>query len=157
MVFHPRGRGYQGVILCAFPPPSSVIVNLRELYQDPDFTAALEQHKGGITGYHDGAGRYGNDQSEVVLEIASVTPQDIYSMGGYSSPFEQLVDEAAKLVYGPNATPEQRAALLLKAEHVQSEAGSRWLNPEATQRVVTKIKLHVEQLRETKRTQDATK
>ncbi|MBV6447158.1 hypothetical protein [Nitrosomonas sp.] len=52
----PEGQGYQGVILCVFPPPSSVIVNLRELYQDPDFTAALEQHKGSITGYHDGAG-----------------------------------------------------------------------------------------------------
>lgn len=51
----PEGQGYQGVILCVFPPPSSVIVNLRELYQDPDF-AALEQHKGSITGYHDGAG-----------------------------------------------------------------------------------------------------
>ncbi len=153
----PEGQGYQGVILCVSPPPSSVIINLRELYRDPDFTAALEQHKGSITGYHDGAGRYGNDQSEIVLEVASVTQQDIYSMGGHSSPFEQLVDEAAELAYGPNATPEQRAALLLKAEHVRSEAGPKWLSLEATQRVVIKMKPHAKLLREIKRQQDAAK
>src|SRR5690554_6784474 len=85
----PEGQGYQGAILCVSPPPGSVIVNLRELYQDPDFTATMEQQKGNITGYHDGAGRYGNDQSEIVLEVASVTQQDIYSMGGHSSPFDE--------------------------------------------------------------------
>lgn len=153
----PEGQGYQGVILCVCPQPSNVIVNLRELYQDPDFTTALEQNKGNITGYHDGAGRYGSGQNEVVLEVASVTQQDIYSMGGHSSPFEKLVDEAAELAYGPNATPGQRAALMLKVEHVRSEAGPKWLSPEATQRVVARMKPHAKRLREVKRQQDVTK
>ena len=152
----PEGQGYQGVIFCVSPPPGSVIVNLRELYQDPEFTAALEQHKGSITGYHDGAGRYGNDQSEIVLEVASVTQQDIYSMGGHSSPFDDLVDEAATLIHGRTATLEEREALMLKVGHVRSEAGPRWLSPEATQRVVTRMKPHAEQLRQVKRQQDAT-
>lgn len=151
----PEGQGYQGVILCVLPPPGSVIVNLRELYQDPDFTAALEKHKGSITGYHDGAGRYGNDQSEIVLEVASVTQQDIYSMGGHSSPFEKLVDDAAEQIHGRAVTPEEREALMLKVEHVRSEAGPRWLSPEATLRVVTKMKPHAERLLKVKRQQDA--
>jgi len=150
----PEGQGYQGVILCLQPPPTSVIINLSELYRDPAFTAALEGAKSTITGYPDGAGRYGNGQSEVVLEVPTVTQQDIYSMGGHSSPFELLVDEAAKLAYGPSATPEQREALLLKAEHVRSEAGPKWLSTEATQRVVEKMKPHAELLGEIKREQD---
>jgi hypothetical protein len=63
----PEGQGYQGVILCLNPPATSVIVNLRVLYQDSAFIKALEDNKTAISGYHDGAGRYGNDQSEVVL------------------------------------------------------------------------------------------
>ena len=153
----PEGQDYQGVILCVHPKPGSIVVNLRELYQDPVFTAALAQHRGSIDGYHDGAGRYSDNQSEIVLEVASVTQQDIYSLGGHSSPFEKLVDEAAKLAYGPDATIEQREALLLKAEGVRSAAGPKWLSPDATQRVVAKVKPQAEQLREIKRAQDATK
>lgn len=151
----PEGQGYQGVIFCVLPPPDSVIVNLHELYRDPAFIAALEMHKGSITGYHDGAGRYGNDQSEVVLEIASMTQEDIYSMGGHSSPFDELVDEAAKLIHGRPATPEEREALMLKVEHVRSEAGPRWLGPQATQCVVTKMKPHAESLLKVRREQDS--
>jgi hypothetical protein len=143
----PEGQGYQGVILCVLPPPGSVIVNLCELYKDSDFTAALEEHKGSIIGFSDGAGRYGNEQSEVVLEVASVAQRDIYSLGGHSSPFDELVDEVAKLIHGRAATQEERVALMLKVGHVGSEAGPRWLNQEATQRVVTKVRPHTERLK----------
>lgn len=151
----PQDQGYQGVILCLHPKPENVIINLAKLYRAPTFKAALEHSKASITGYHDGAGRYANDQSEVVLEIAAVTQQDIYSMGGHSSPFEQLVDIAAHETYGPHATQEQRAALLLKAEHVRAEAGPHWLNPEATERVLNRLQAPAEQLREIKRQQDS--
>lgn len=150
----PEGQGHQGVILCIYPPPDSIIVNLRELYNEPAFITALEQGKDAITGYHDGAGRYGNNQSEVVLEITAITQKDIYSMGGYSSPFEQLLDVAAKQIYGPRVTLDQREALLLHAEHVRSEAGPRWLDHEATQRVLSRMTPHAEWLGEIKRLQE---
>lgn len=124
----PEGQEYLGVILCVHPQSSNVIVNLRELYQDQDFTAALEQNRANITGYHDGAGRYGGGQNEVVLEVAAVTQQDIYSMGGHSSPFDELVNKAAKLIHGRAATQAERDALMLKMEHVRSEAGPKWLS-----------------------------
>ncbi|MBU0725403.1 MAG: hypothetical protein KJ904_11155 [Alphaproteobacteria bacterium] len=153
----PEGQGYQGIILCVSPPFGSVVVNLDELYKDSDFTLALEQHKGNITGYHDGSGRYGSNQREIVLEVASVAPQDIYSMGGHSSPFDVFVDKAAMLTYGRPATPDEREALMLKVEHVRSEAGPKWLSPQATQRVLMNIKPHAEQLGKIKRLQDAAK
>lgn len=150
----PEGQGYQGVILCVCPQSSNVIVNLRDLYRDPDFQEALEQHKTSIVGFHEGAGRYGNEQSECVLEVAGVTQQDIYSMGGHSSPFEQLVEEAANLIYGRPPTPSEREELTLKGETVRSKAGPGWLSPESTQRVVTRMKPRAKQLREIKRLQD---
>lgn len=151
----PEGQGYQGVILCVFPHPENVIINLSKLFQEPGFTNALDQNKASITGYQDGAGRFANSQSEVVLEIATVTQQDIYSMGGHSSPFEQLIDEAAKQIYGPDATARQRKELLLKSSRVRSQAGPCWLSAEATQRVLDRMKPEAERLREIKRRQDS--
>lgn len=149
----PDGQGYQGVILCVYPKPGNIIVNLSNLYREPSFTEALQQAKHDVVGYHDGAGRFDNTQDEIVLEIASVTQEDIYSLGGHSSPFEELIDMAATEIYGQHATPQQRAELLLKAENVRSEAGASWLNPEATKRVLNRLKKPAEQLREIKRLQ----
>lgn len=150
----PEGQGYQGTILCVYPQPGDIIVNLRELYQDAGFREALEQHKASIVGFNDGAGRYGSEQSECVLEIAGVRQQDIYSMGGHSSPFEQLLDQAAKLIHGRPPTPTEREALLLRAEKVRPEAGPKWLSPEATQRVIARMKPHARRLREIKKARD---
>lgn len=88
----PDGQGYQGVIFCISPPPTSrVIVNLRELYRTPEFCAAMNRNKSTIVAFSDGAGRYWDSQNEVVLEIDEVSQEDIYSLGGHSSQFEQLV------------------------------------------------------------------
>lgn len=152
----PEGQGYQGVILCIAPPfQSPVIVNLRELYKDQAFCDAMERNKSAITGFSDGAGRYWGSQSEVVLEIDAVSQDDIYSVGGHSSPFEQLVDMAAEVIYGPEATPAERAALLLEAEQIRFHAGPSWLTPDATKRVLARTKPKAEALVGIKRTQDA--
>jgi len=146
----PKGQEYQGVILCTFPQPSSVVVNLQALYRDPDFTEALEREKHNISGYHAGAGRYGFTQSEVVLEVATVTQENVYSLGGHSSSFQRLLDEAELQVYGSSATLDQRQALVLKAEHVHAKTGPNWLTPDATQRVLGRMPPHVELLQKAK-------
>lgn len=151
----PDGQGYQGVIFCISPPPSSrVIVNLRELYRSPSFCAAMERNKAAITGFSDGAGRYWDRQSEVVLEIDAVTQDDIYSLGGHSSPFDQLAAQAAELIYGREATPEEMEALLLRVEHIRPQAGPKWLNPEATKRVLARTKPRAEVLAKAKQNRD---
>lgn len=153
----PNGQGYQGVIFCINPPPSSqVIVNLRELYKSPAFCAAMERNKSAITGFSDGAGRYWDSQSEIVLEIDAVTQEDIYSLGGHSSPFEQLVAQAAELTYGREATPQEVEELLLKAEHVRAHAGPKWLSPEATKRVLARTRPKAAALADIKRSQSVT-
>jgi hypothetical protein len=149
----PQGQGYQGTILCLHPPPGSVIVNLWKLYESPAFNAALEANKAKINGYYDGAGRFGNSQSEVVLRVESVTPEDVFSLGGHSSSLEVLVDQAADLVYRRPSSSAERQALLLQANRAGIEAGPHWLNMDATRRVLARTKPQAAVLAEVKRLQ----
>ncbi|WP_137719284.1 hypothetical protein [Methylobacillus flagellatus] len=153
----PARQGFQGTILYLYPPPGSVLVNLSKLYRDPAFLEAMERNKGNITGYYEGAGRYENSQSEVVLEIDAVTPEDIYSLGGHSSPLEELVAQAADLVYRRPTTEAERQQLFLDATHAGVSAGPSWLNMDATRRVLARTEPQAERLREIKRLQDAAK
>lgn len=139
----PKGHGYQGVVLCVRPSFCAVVVNLHELYQDPVFVEAMERNSDVITGYHDGAGRYGNSQCEVVLEVSSVSQEAIYSLGGHSSRFEELIIMAADIMFGRPATPAERETLLLDSEHLRSEAGPKWLTPEATRGVISRTQHEV--------------
>lgn len=93
------------------------------LFRDADFLEAMKENEQRITGYHDGAGRDENSQSEVVLEINAVSPEDIYSLGGHSSPLEKLVAQAADLVYRRSATAEERKQLFLDAARAGVGAG----------------------------------
>ncbi|GFE98131.1 MULTISPECIES: hypothetical protein [Acetobacteraceae] len=151
----PEGQGFQGTILYLYPPPDSIIVNLSKLFRDADFLAAMEMNQSYITGYHDGAGRYRGGQNEVVLEIDAVMPEDIYSLGGYSSPLKELVAQAAELVYRRSATDEERQNLLLDATHAGVSAGPSWLNMDATRRVLARTKPQAEVLHDVKRRQDS--
>jgi hypothetical protein len=50
-------ESWQGVIVAIAPEDLEVVLNIHRLYQDPCFTAALEEHANEIDGYTDGAGR----------------------------------------------------------------------------------------------------
>lgn len=147
----PAGQGFQGTILYLYPPPGRVIVNLSMLFRDASFLDAMESNKSNITGYQEGAGRYRNSQNEVVLEIDAVTPEDIYSLGGHSSPLEELVAQAAELVYRRPATAAEREQLFLDAAVDGVSVGPSWLKMDATRRVLARTKPRAEELREIKR------
>lgn len=136
----PKGQGYQGAIFSLKPPAGSVIVNMSSLYRAPEFLRAIDQHKNAISGFHLGIGCYGDQQSEVVLEIDTLSQDDIYSLGGHSSEFDELVEIASQEVYGHSPTADERAALTLKAEGVRSRAGPTWLTPEGTKRVLARVR-----------------
>lgn len=147
----PRDQGYQGAIFSLNPPAGSVIVNMRLLYRDPEFQRAIDQHKNAISGFHLGIGCYGDQQSEVVLEIDSLSQDDIYSLGGHSSQFDELVEIAAHEVYGHSPTADERAALTLKVEGVRRQAGPSWLTPDGTRRVLARVRPSALALAEIKR------
>lgn len=147
-----------GVIFQAIPAAQNIVVNIRELYQDPMFCDAMMRNEKLINSYNLGAGAYWDGEDEVVLEIDTITQSNIYSLGGYSSPFEELVERAAQLVYGRvDVTPEQVEALLLKVEYLRGIAGPRWLADDATKRVLRNVEPHAEALYAIKLAQDKAK
>lgn len=150
----PEGQGYQGVIFFIKPRPDNVILNLGELFRDTIFLDTLAKNNSSIQGYAEGIGRYQGTQSEVVLEIDQVTQEDVYSLGGHSSPFEKLVDIAADIIYGRTATDKERERLLLVSENVRSCAGPNWLSWEATTGVLARTKPKAEMLAKIKRNQE---
>lgn len=147
----PKDQGHQGAIFSLNPPAGSVIVNMSLLYRDPEFQRAIDKHKNAISGFHLGIGCYGDQQSEVVLEIDSLSQDDIYSLGGHSSQFDELVEIAAHEVYGHSPTADERAALTLKVEGVRRQAGPSWLTPEGTKRVLARVRPSALALAEIKR------
>lgn len=151
----PQGQRYQGVIFSAMPTKENTVVNLRELYQCPEFQLAIKQHCTNIGNYDKGIRRYMDTQSEVVLKIESVNQEGIYSLGGHSSPFEELVNIASEVIYGRIATVEEKEALLLKVENCRAVAGPSWLSMDATIGVVNRTKPKAEKLARIKKLQSA--
>ncbi|MFC2521675.1 MAG: hypothetical protein ACFNXZ_00885 [Lautropia mirabilis] len=139
---------YKGVVLCVFPRPEEVVVNLSKIYRDPVYLDELDMFKNEILGYHDGAGRYFGSQSEVVLEIESVSPCHVYSLGGYSSSFEELIGYLGEEMYGCPLDKIEYEALIGYLEKFRGETGQRWLSYEGTRRVIKRLEPHVSRLRE---------
>lgn len=136
------------------PAPRSVIVNLSALYQDPGFCAAMQANSFLIKDYSLGAGRYWDGEEEVVIEVDTIATAHIFSMGDYSSDFDEIVATAARHMYGPALTPEQLEAFRRATESARGSAGAAWLSPEAFQRVLARLQPHIVRLREIKQLQD---
>jgi hypothetical protein len=132
--------GWQGVVLSIKAPPNGVIVNLWKLYKTCEFLDALDHHKHAISGFSEGAGRYCGTQCEIVIEVDAVSQDDIYSLGGYSSGFDDLVRQATEIIYGMEPTPVEVAELEWKSEHLRPTAGPRWLCCDGTKRVLQRTK-----------------
>ncbi|MDO8358109.1 MAG: hypothetical protein Q7U76_17160 [Nitrospirota bacterium] len=135
--------GYQGVIFVFDPAPCQVIVNLAALYRDEGFRSYMNKNESSISGYWDGAGGYGDSQSEVVIEAEFLPLDSVHAWGGYAGPELQL----AHMYYGhtPSEIELQNfRELMTKAGH---SCGPYWLStPEAVSRVAEKLKYHGERL-----------
>lgn len=138
---------YKGVVLCVFPRPEKVVVNLSKIYRYPVYLDELDMVKNEILGYHDGAGRYFWSQGEVVLEIASVSPCHVYSLGGHSSSLEELIGCLGEEMHGCPLDKIEYEALLKDLEKFRGETGPRWLSDEGTRRVIKRLEPHVSRLR----------
>ena len=75
---------------------------------------------------------------------------DLYSFGGHSSAFDELVLVTARHIYGREPTPDELASLFRKVESQRDAAGPRWLGLEATRRVLENMGPHVDWLQQIK-------
>lgn len=140
--------GLRGVIFSLIPPPESVIINLNEIYSDPDFRSAIEHHKLAITGFGNGIGRYGVTQREVVLELPKLGPETIHCYGGYASSRESLAQQF--FGYKPNVEGLAFFDQICRQANIP-ESGAWWLTNEGTKNVLKRMSPRIEQLRRLKR------
>jgi hypothetical protein len=138
--------GSQGVIFRITPPAGSVVLNLVALYADPDFRAAVEIHKSAIEGYHDGIGRWGDSQREIILELGSLDQASIYSYGGFSSNREPLL----ALYLQRQPTPEDLAEFDRLSAKAGGGPGEWWLSEGGTQAVLKRMESDLNRLRDKK-------
>ena len=131
--------GYQGVIFSIQPPKTSLIVNLSRLYNNTEFTQAINTHKGEISGYHNGIGKYENSQQEVVIDIESLPLNSIHSWGGYVEPEQRLIT-LSEMYYGRVASNEELVSLKELISQSGHQLGPSWLStPDAVKRVSKKL------------------
>lgn len=144
----------QAVILAVFPLNHNVIINLHEIFRNKEFQAAIKDNKSKIVGFNKGIGKYQNDQSEVVIEVEQVTQSDVYSLGGFSSNFDDLLKQAAIDIYGANYSEAQLENLIWKSEKAGIKGGARWLSEQGTKKVLAIVNQQVEPLRQLKQSQN---
>lgn len=142
-------EGWQGVIVAAAPSPENVVVNLDTLYRDPAFSEAIARRRSEIAGYEAGAGRYAGMQSEVVMELEHVVPDDIHAMGGYSSDRDTLI----RMMFGCEPTPELVLWFETNRQRAGVGLGPVWLEGAALRRVIRRMQPGIEQLRAIKAAQ----
>jgi len=133
-------KEWQGVIFSIIPDDESVVLDIDSLYKNDDFMSAISSYKDEVSGCYKGIDRYGNSQSEVVIEISEVPIEAMHAWGGYSSQLEQL----AQLFFDYlGVDPKDRD--MEKFEEIVSdsdvEIGPHWLTtPDAVERVNQRLK-----------------
>jgi len=139
--------GYQEVIFAIFPKPDQVVVNLKMLLDDEEFKQAVEAHKAEINFFSKGLGKYKNDQSEIVLNVGELLEADIWSFGGRSSSFEELVKLAFLHIHNREPRDEQELSVF-RAENSEMEchAGASWLTHESTLNVLRRVRPQADEL-----------
>ena len=135
-----------------YPQPEHVVLNLTALYQDAAFKATIEQHAKSIRNFADGIGRYGNSQSEVIIEISDLSVPDVHALGGFSS----NRDDVARLFFGRVPTSEELACFDNVLEQSGEQLGPVWMDGAGLDRVVKRMQPHVERLKEIKAAQQST-
>ena len=146
-------RGWQGVIVQYLPEPGSVIVNLSMLYASENFLNSIERHRSRIQAFDSGMGKYEGGQSEIVIERNSISPEDIYALGGYSSD----PHDVGRLILGRTVSKYEIDWMRRILDKHGQAFGPWWIDGAAKERVLQRIKAQIPKLLEIERSQLARK
>ncbi len=130
-------RSVAGAVFRHIPVEQEVVLNIHSLWQDPDFLAAVDEYVGNARPESAALQNFGKNQQEEVILNAPLRREEILLLSRVST-FDSLAAEAGAF------TPESQDALqdLLLAANVHPE-DPRFLNEEATQRVIENFLLKV--------------
>lgn len=147
----PVDDGLTHIVFAIHPKPGQVIVSLSKLLADPNYQSAIVALKQSIDYFENGTGKHANAQDEVVLDIDALDEKDIWVLGGWSSSFDGLVHRAFWYINQRAPTDEEFATFRNSVAELSPEAGARWLRPESTANVLTRVRPAAERLVEIER------
>jgi hypothetical protein len=116
---------------------------MNALFVDKDFRDALARYRAQITGFANSIGRYGNAQSEVVIQLDALDSAQVFAFGGYSSERQEL---AAQML-GRVPSPQEMALFDRAIMNAGANLGPRWIEGEAVDRVVKRLQPQIDELR----------
>lgn len=129
--------GWQGVIIETNPEPKAVVANLSALFDSPEFVDAVDREKPNVIGYHDGIGKYGATQQEVVLELPTIPLAWVSAAGGCSSTKEEL----ARLFFGREPSADDIRDFDARLAQSSKTLGPVWLRgPGMARALATMVK-----------------
>jgi hypothetical protein len=130
--------GYQGVIFEIKNNSSDfiVVLNLNELFNDPDFVKACDELRDKITSYKTGIGYFKNSESEIILKVDNLTTSQIWAYGGYSAPREKL----AEMYFGHPASSNELKLFDRLVKQLNIIIGGNWVTGKPKDKIVN---LHV--------------
>jgi hypothetical protein len=123
----PKGELVINAIFRVRPSPVQVVLNLHEIYRDPEFHAACERKRSGIVGFGDGIGRYGDSQREVILELPFVELADVEALGEHSSDREGFLEQPHVRRDLARRPASARRKIVRQFRAGGTEFGPRWL------------------------------
>ena len=115
------------VIFKHVPSPSEVWVNLFELLNAPAFQKALQGGSFPAIRY------WMTREREVVLEVAHVTPEDVYAWGGFAGNADQLRETAE----AEGVSPEE--IVRLEPQLNRAAGQERWLSEERSRALALRM------------------
>lgn len=123
----------QNYIIKIYPEPQQIVINLNSLYNDKNFLEKCEQYKSRIQNYEKGIGYWKNNQKEVILDIDTVSVDDICAFWGYSSTPEEFYKKYGNIINSIIQTVEEnrRESFANRVyEFLNQQLGAFWLEDE---------------------------
>jgi hypothetical protein len=138
---HPDKFFFITVIFWGKPSPNTIVVNLGRLIKDDAFSSAVDRYKDNIKYFSQGLGKWKESQKEVVLDLSSISIDNVYAFGS----FYRSEDELAQLAEKWGTT---ESVISDYFEELEIKPGSeKWItNRPAVKRLIGKWVFHSKRL-----------
>ena len=127
----------QNYIIKIYPKPQQIVLNLDRLYKDELFRRQCKKYKSNIKNYEKGIGCWENSQREVILNVNSISVDNICAFWGYSSTPKEFYKKYGDIIHSIIQTvkEEERENFAGKVyEFLNQNLGDFWLEDEESVR-----------------------
>ncbi|MCX5510436.1 hypothetical protein [Pseudomonas sp. BJa3] len=147
--------GWQGVIFKILPDRGRTVLNIYRLFSSGEFRAAVQKHRAQVPNIEYGIDEFSNSESEVIVELDYLRPEDVWSYGGYSASEAEIIEMAAAEMLGRAPTEDERNYLSTCLKASGAKLGAKWITEEQVKSLQIGLKDKIKYLQGLKRAQAA--